>query len=545
MARNLDAIARRQTRWAALLGVLGAVAPGCGGATVAPESFESGPETGADTAGDTAGDTHGASGDGDSDGDACFGPLDEPHIDPLQHLARGAGGFSIEVLDMAHVVTPGGPVVVACTGTQGMWGWDLSDPEEPAGLFNNVGGPITHTMFPRCQNVAVNAAGDRAVITNRGDELQPRPWIQLLDLSDPDEPVPLADWDEEFWPLEGALFDGDALYVGAHQNGIFRFEREGENLVLTGRFADAQSDAGRLVWVGDRLWVAEGNTGLRVYDVSEPRAPRPLATLALGGPARDLVVRGDRVYAVASTELVVLDASNPDEPVVLGRRRTLGTALALAPGRDGTVFVAEWDEIRGYDASDPSDIRHVLSEVVPDSGGAFSRVLSVETDPDRDLVFAGEWNVMHTYRHVPGGRGPDVMASPQALQFGTVAPGQTRDRVLVVRNLGDRPLRVADTGSTHPDVSLIEACFEIPAGDSMALEVLFSPSSTEEARGLVGLLTDDPDENVFSVRFGGNVEGVGIGDPAPDFELEDLDGTLHRSADLRGNVVLLAYFATF
>jgi peroxiredoxin len=36
-----------------------------------------------------------------------------------------------------------------------------------------------------------------------------------------------------------------------------------------------------------------------------------------------------------------------------------------------------------------------------------------------------------------------------------------------------------------------------------------------------------------------------IGDPAPDFELKDIDGTSFRTADLRGKVVVLNFFATW
>ena len=34
---------------------------------------------------------------------------------------------------------------------------------------------------------------------------------------------------------------------------------------------------------------------------------------------------------------------------------------------------------------------------------------------------------------------------------------------------------------------------------------------------------------------------IQVGDVAPDFTLQDVDGTAHRLADLRGNVVLLAF----
>src|SRR4051794_16203045 len=49
----------------------------------------------------------------------------------------------------------------------------------------------------------------------------------------------------------------------------------------------------------------------------------------------------------------------------------------------------------------------------------------------------------------------------------------------------------------------------------------------------------------FSYSLAKKGEFTGIGDPAAQFELEDLDGKMTQLADFDGQVVILNYFATW
>lgn len=48
---------------------------------------------------------------------------------------------------------------------------------------------------------------------------------------------------------------------------------------------------------------------------------------------------------------------------------------------------------------------------------------------------------------------------------------------------------------------------------------------------------------VLGLRSQGNT--VGVGDPGFDFELEDMDGNIHRLSDYKGEVVMLNFFASW
>lgn len=225
-----------------------------------------GDETRPTSAGDEA--DAGSEGSPDSDGPSpqCPVPFDVDFVDGLELLGRGEGDTFIEILD----VVAREDVVYACTGTQGLTLWDATDGAEPILLAENAAPPgLAHPSFPRCQHVALSDDGSTAVITNRGDEVQPTPWLWLLDVSDPSAPMPVRGWSGTV-SIEGAIIDGSRIYAAAHTRGILVFEDDGgqELSAVTG-YSDAQSDAWQVVRDGATLFAAEGTTGLRIYDLAE------------------------------------------------------------------------------------------------------------------------------------------------------------------------------------------------------------------------------------------------------------------------------------
>ncbi len=69
---------------------------------------------------------------------------------------------------------------------------------------------------------------------------------------------------------------------------------------------------------GAFAYVADGNAGLQVLDVSEPSLPVPLAGLQLPGYAEDIVVNNGVAYVAADeVGLVIVDVREPGEPELL------------------------------------------------------------------------------------------------------------------------------------------------------------------------------------------------------------------------------------
>lgn len=526
-----------------VLNVALGLAAGCGGSgegSAPPLGDTQGPgatNPGASTS-ETGGMT-GSSGAAESSGDpplACPAPDPLTTVDGLLHRGRAESGTFIEILDLEAR----GDLVYGCTATQGMMTWDISN-DLGTLLSARIGPPgISNRQFPRCQHVALNADADRAVITNRGDEVQPQPWLQVYNIEDPEQPVALRGWTGDA-SVEGVVWDGDRIFAAAHTAGILVFEATGgETLEQVGSFADGDSDAWLPILEDDILYVAEGATGLRVYDVSGDD-PTLLTTLETGGSSRDLALDGDALYVAASSTVVRVDVSIPSSPSITAQTPAGGTSVAIALGSDGLLYSAEWDEVRAYDTS---DLTRVWSEVVP-TADDFSRVLTLATHPELSRVYAGEWTGMHMLETQASPTAPEIAAAPTSVQFGRIEAGDTEDRVVVVRNEGDQPLNVYGYASDRETVTVDDACFTVEPGSVHALEIRFAPESDDVSSGSLRLQTDDPDEPEYEVRFTGNAAGADVGDPMPDFMLQDIDGNDWSRDDLEGKVVLLAYFATF
>ena len=66
---------------------------------------------------------------------------------------------------------------------------------------------------------------------------------------------------------------------------------------------------------GRRAYVADGDAGLLIVDVSHPESPTPLGRLALPGFAWDVAVEGSHAFvAGGSSGVHVIDVGDPRNP---------------------------------------------------------------------------------------------------------------------------------------------------------------------------------------------------------------------------------------
>ena len=287
-------------------------------------------------------------------------PEDGGFVDGLAHLGRAEGDTFIEILDLIA----DGPRVYSCTATQGLTIWDATDGSEAALLTQNVGpAGLAHPQFPRCQNLGYDPGNQQMVLTNRGDEIQPDPWLALYDVGDPSAPVELRSL-QTSESIEGVVLEDARIWAAAHKDGIVVIDDTGDALEIVDAWSDADSDAWKPFKVGDTLFVAEGTTGLRSYDVSGDQ-PVLLDTVALPGSSKDVIVHEDVAYVASSAFIAAVDVSDPAAMSVLVEREIRGTALALDLGADNVLMVAEWDEVRGYGHHRPRAARSPVGDSAP------------------------------------------------------------------------------------------------------------------------------------------------------------------------------------
>ena len=85
--------------------------------------------------------------------------------------------------------------------------------------------------------------------------------------------------------------------------------------------------------------------------------------------------------------------------------------------------------------------------------------------------------------------------------------------------------------------------WRIAPGGSATATLSWAGGDSLDAR--LCLASDDPDQPTLETPVIAGDFGEHVGQPAPDFELPDLDGQPHVLSEQLGQPVLLAYFATW
>lgn len=115
-------------------------------------------------------------------------------------------------------------------------------------------------------------------------------------------------------------------------------------------------DVSRSVAVdGDYAYVADGEGGLRVVNISDPSSPTLAGSRDTPGIAYDVAVAGDFAFVADGTNgLVSVNIGNPSNPFIAATRNTPGTAYGVALSGD-YAYVADNDSVQVIDISAPAN----------------------------------------------------------------------------------------------------------------------------------------------------------------------------------------------
>jgi sugar lactone lactonase YvrE len=221
----------------------------------------------------------------------------------------------------------------------------------PFGLALDQDGELIWTHVDKPVRIAdVKVLGDLAVVTN-----EPPPFpevlnaglggIQILDISDPANPLELAKYTDDF-PF------------GVHNSFI----------------------------VGDLVYLVENSGGLRIVDIADPRAPFEIGHWEIPQSEQerfsfpslhDLSVSGDRAYlAYAEAGLRILDVSDPRNPIQIGvYTYPGGWTHSAEPGANGDLVYLTDEQPGGFmrvidvsDLANPREIAQYKSSSGPVEG---------------------------------------------------------------------------------------------------------------------------------------------------------------------------------
>lgn len=541
LARRLG---RRRILWPAALlaGLFATTAPGCSG-----ESDPATSGSGAATA--SSGTTSASSGSGGAGGGSSTDTsttssgmggapvyadnfVERAHVLDKQGNELGWGSPPMEFLDVfAHGSHLYGCAAVAGPGALSLDTFRLSGGDSmPAGT--------------RCDRLVVD--DQHLVVSSRGgNEYAPQGMLVVYDVAtDPADPKSVSFLPLQTSPEGMAFVTSSILAVAMRENGVELFQISAQGTLSSLAKVPALVDAWDVALAGSKLYVADA-TGLGVIDITTPQTPLFEGIMASSASLKRLDLGSDGVlYAAAAADGVqAWSLADPSNPALLSTFDTSGAAFDVAES-DGHLFVADWNDVRVLDVSDPAAMTQIAVETLPAIGdGEFSRAMSIDAVGSR--AYPGEWSMLYDYELLDGNQGPDVDVEVVSLGFPTTAPNGESALSLIVRNEGDAPLEITNVVGDATFVPMTTT-LTIPPGVKDFVEVRFRPTTSAAAAGHIVLSTNDPDEATVTLPVAGNTPGLGVGDALPAWSWVDLQtGQQLSTTALQGSVLLLSYFATF
>lgn len=278
------------------------------------------------------------------------GPVDQ--ITVLGRHAYLAADYDFTIVDVSTLETP--KTVGRHTFPEKIWGFslrpplvyvaadffglgilDLEDPTRPV---------LRGSLKTRGQAKGVALVGTTALLTDH------MTGVDFVDVSNVAKPSALGSYFLDGYARDVASA-GLMAYAVDSPTGLYVFDLSKPfDLSKAEPFepvATQQSVTGsRVIEVstmpvksGAQLAVMAGGPALQVFDVSNPRMPRKLASFPVPGGTQRASIHGGLVYVAAGAEgLQVVDLSTPEKPRIVGTYKTPSPARDVAVS-DSHVFI--------------------------------------------------------------------------------------------------------------------------------------------------------------------------------------------------------------
>jgi hypothetical protein len=492
--------------------------------------LDSGAPSGADGGADGGGGGADGGGDG-ADGGADGGGGGELTLPALCEAPAGLGPDPVqlvgeidlqrhvfaEVVDLEVDADRG---VVIAAGQGGLMSIDVSDPAAPAFL-----GAARPTSLPD-RLYRVELGDDGIVWTTHRDT-----GLYVFDTSDPRNMLEVGRVSLE--GLSGMARDGDRLYVTRHTGTLEVFDVSDPRAPRPTGALTGLGNPWEPLRVGDRLYIADNTLGVVVVDVSSPDAPRLVATVGAAGGVQDLAISADgrALYAaVGGAGLQIFDLADPALPAAVGLI-PLGASVQSVAVDGGQLWAVNQAEVIALDLADP------LAPVVLNAHRTPHFAMHVAASGGRAHV--GDWGFLRLYT-AGGAAAPSL--DPAVDRVYIPEEGGVYD--IPLHNRGGTELVLTGLTLTGEGLSATVDADRLPPGGEGRVRLVAAGGAP--VSGALCLASTDPEQPVQTVELlSRDGDDVALGAAAPDFELAVLGGGTVRLSDQEGVPVVLVYFATW
>ena len=234
-------------------------------------------------------------------------------------------------------VVVSGDFAYAAAGSE-MRVWDVLDPASPISIAN---------LDLPASSLGIDVVENTAFLSDFQDGLR------VVDIGDPTAPVEIGHLDISGYGFGRlAVADGFAYIVDDH--GLVMVDVSDPTTPTSPLRAPAYFYGEDLAVSGDAVYVAAGQDGLFIFQNVGPGAYLDLVgSLATTGTIEAVAVAGHHVYVTDFGDFRVIDASDPANPVWVGRLDNDETFKSVAVSGN-TAYVALWEGVAVIDVSDPT-----------------------------------------------------------------------------------------------------------------------------------------------------------------------------------------------
>ncbi len=308
---------------------------------------------------------------------------------------------------------------------------------------------------------------------------------------------------------------------------------------------------------------SEGAGTIEVLDARGTGPPLPLGSAPTTGTPRGIAVLDDAMVAVANGALGIdlIDLSDPAAPRLVTTVPTPASAMGLS-FEEGYLLVADWDNIRLYDASRRGQLRLLdaldgFHSAFRAAGGGLHRngltaANFVRLEGGRFL--AGELDVL-LVGEIRRGAGAPRLVIHDRNHLRRRGAGEDQPFTIRVSNGGRHQLDLMQPGDPDPEAG---GHWCLAPGRSAKLELRASGVALERRRGDTAVVIRSNDPEHRRTRIGLlPASDYSVGDPAPSFRLPMVNicpdgscpervGCFDLQEELaRGRPILLAAFASW
>jgi hypothetical protein len=180
--------------------------------------------------------------------------------------------------------------------------------------------------------------------------------LQVLDISDPAAPLLISE-NSEVSAYDLAI--ADSTMYAANAQGLQAFDLSNPTAPLLVGTAGGIGPAYLLALSGDYAYLVTTDSALQIVDIQNHSSLIAKGSCSVTG-IKDIAVSGDFAYAVNGNEFLTFDVSDPAAPRVLASRVAHGAATGIDV-RGACAYVADFGRFDGdtfsgvwiYDISDP------------------------------------------------------------------------------------------------------------------------------------------------------------------------------------------------